>query len=277
MYIFKIKIVCWSSPCINGGSCQANGNIYLCNCINNYYGPNCQYTELNSTIFLNSTILTQELGTSLLNLTNISSSSISQLLYRASRHGFGASVFHSKCDIAQGTLTVIKSSNSYIFGGLTLARWNANISNNKNIYDPNSFLFSLTNPYNMPLLLNVIKPIFSIYVSTNSGPTFGNGDLSIADQSYSFPNSYSNLGQAYNLPSILNPVASSFLTGPRNTLVTEIEVYSLNGIYFIFKFNLSPFKQASSIDSNILNIFLNLSSFIKNFYFLNINLEKSLF
>jgi hypothetical protein len=42
-----------------------------------------------------------------------------QLLYQASRDGFGASDFHSKCNGITGTLVVVKDTNSNIFGGFT--------------------------------------------------------------------------------------------------------------------------------------------------------------
>ena len=41
-----------------------------------------------------------------------------RLLFRASRDGFAASVFHSKCDHKGPTITVVKSGGS-IFGGFT--------------------------------------------------------------------------------------------------------------------------------------------------------------
>jgi hypothetical protein len=44
-----------------------------------------------------------------------------KLLYQASRDGFGASDFHSKCNGIFGTFTLIKSMDSYIFGGYNRA------------------------------------------------------------------------------------------------------------------------------------------------------------
>ena len=44
------------------------------------------------------------------------------LLYRASRDGWAASNFHSRCDNKGPTVTVIKSGN-YIFGGYTEHEW----------------------------------------------------------------------------------------------------------------------------------------------------------
>ena len=45
-----------------------------------------------------------------------------ELLYRASRDGWGAANFHSCCDNKGPTVTVIKSRN-YIFGGYTEENW----------------------------------------------------------------------------------------------------------------------------------------------------------
>ena len=45
-----------------------------------------------------------------------------RLLYRASRDGFAAAVFHSKCDDKGPTVTIVKSGNN-IFGGFTKQSW----------------------------------------------------------------------------------------------------------------------------------------------------------
>ena len=45
-----------------------------------------------------------------------------RLLFRASRHGFAASVCHSKCDKKGPTFTIVKSGVS-IFGGFTEEPW----------------------------------------------------------------------------------------------------------------------------------------------------------
>jgi hypothetical protein len=79
--------------------------------VNNYYGPNCQYVQLNSTTFVNSTILSQEQGIALMSLIGIPSNTKLTKLYAGSINGFGASNFHSNCDGFYGTLTIVKSSN----------------------------------------------------------------------------------------------------------------------------------------------------------------------
>ena len=45
-----------------------------------------------------------------------------RLLFRASRDGFAAEIFHSKCDAQGPTVTIVKSGN-YIFGGFTDVSW----------------------------------------------------------------------------------------------------------------------------------------------------------
>ena len=46
-----------------------------------------------------------------------------KLLYRASRNGWAASNFHSCCDNKGPTVTVVRSSNGYVFGGYTEQPW----------------------------------------------------------------------------------------------------------------------------------------------------------
>ena len=45
-----------------------------------------------------------------------------RLLFRASRDGFAAAVFHSKCDDKGPTVTIVKSGDN-IFGGFTEESW----------------------------------------------------------------------------------------------------------------------------------------------------------
>ena len=68
---------------------------------------------------------------------------IKNLLWQGSRDGFSSKTFHSLCDNKGPTITIIKSSNGFIFGGFTLISWN---STSKWTEDSSSFIFSLTNP-----------------------------------------------------------------------------------------------------------------------------------
>ena len=106
-----------------------------------------------------------------------------------------------------------------------------------NQYDSNAFLFSLTNAYNTPIKMLVTNPQYAIYSYPYYGPTFGSGnDLSISNYgSYC----YSNLGNAYKLPSFFNISSpQSFLAGSYNFQAIEIEVYAIlldrKKIYFLF-------------------------------------------
>jgi hypothetical protein len=46
-----------------------------------------------------------------------------KLIYRASKDGFNASSFHSKCNNQGPTITIIQSTNGNIFGGFNTASW----------------------------------------------------------------------------------------------------------------------------------------------------------
>lgn len=67
-----------------------------------------------------------------------------ELIYRASRDGFGASAFHTRCDNQKSTMVVVRSTNNYLFGGYASAAWIPDVG--AYISDPGAFLFTLTNP-----------------------------------------------------------------------------------------------------------------------------------
>ena len=68
------------------------------------------------------------------------------LLWQGTRDGFGASVFHSKCNGKGPTVTVIVSSYDKIFGGYTSVSWGYNGTNSSwnPQNDATAFIFSLT-------------------------------------------------------------------------------------------------------------------------------------
>ena len=73
--------------------------------------------------FADSKILTQEHAKILLGMVPYKTGRW-RLLFRASRDGFAAESFHSKCDKKGPTLTVVRSG-SFIFGGFTEAAWSS--------------------------------------------------------------------------------------------------------------------------------------------------------
>ena len=215
-------------------------NNYTCICTNGYYGSNCQYKQLNSTIFKNSTILTNERSIQLNNLTEFSLNTTWSLIYQASRDGFSSSMFHAKCNSILGTLVVVRAGENQIFGGYTEQDW---AGNGGWKYDSNAFLFSLVNSYNITVKMPVIRPEYAISTLYSYGPTFGNGhDFTINSDGSS---GYSKLGQAYQLPSFLTYgtlSAQSFLAGSYYFKPIEIEVYSIiDRKLKFFHFNFSKY------------------------------------
>ena len=223
--MFVFVLVCSSQPCMNGGVCSAIGGIFSCLCSNGFYGLQCQFNKLNSTLFVGSTILSNELGIKLANLTNLPLTfSPFKLIYQASVDGFSASSFHSKCDGYQGTFIVMKSNYSNIFGGYTSADWSGY---HQYKYDSSSFLFSLVNSYNVSVKMNILNLNYAIYASPSYGVYFGSGsDLYCYDNL----NCYSYFSGSYQLPSFLRRFSQEsefFLGGNNRFSAVEIEVYSI--------------------------------------------------
>ncbi len=95
-----------------------------------------------------------------------------KLQYRATRDGFSAQNFHTKCDTAANTLTIIKSTNGNIFGGFVEKVWNSTGGYND---DQKAFLFSLVNKENKPVKIMCRIGGSAIYCHSFSGPTFRGG------------------------------------------------------------------------------------------------------
>lgn len=174
------------------------------------------------------------------------------LLYRASKDGFGASVFHTKCDNKPNTLTIIKTSQGYIFGGYTEADWSktdpirfqdllfnplhlsaTRTGSKLNFkYDPEAFIFSLKNPENRILRIDVSNPNEAIHSHQLYGPSFGNGDILIVSDSNTHIYSFSDLSSSYVHPDITSTSdkikSERFLTGSKHFKVADIEVFQKN-------------------------------------------------
>jgi len=133
-----------------------------------------------------------------------------KLLYRGSRDGMNADVFHKKCDNHASTLTIAKSNYGKVFGGYSDQTWN--VTNNYKA-SQKAWLFSIDEKQKFPIMSH--GQASAIYAQTNYGPTFGSGhDLYIylAPQNqlgglaggFNFgggAQSYSNLGNAYQFDS----------------------------------------------------------------------------
>ena len=163
-----------------------------------------------------------------LSLCEISCQTKWKLVYRATRDGFSAESFHSKCkNTNQPTLTIVETTNSYVFGGYTESDWTA-INNYKT--DKNAFLFSFINKLNLPVKLNCIQSYSSIFAHSEFLPTFGGGhDIFICNNSNLIEASCSNLGFSYKHPcyAFSTDEAKTFLAGSHYFLTKEVEVFAL--------------------------------------------------
>ena len=164
----------------------------------------------------------------LVNLCGFSLGDRWSLLYRASRDGFGARDFHSKCDGHSNTLTLVKCSITLnLFGGFTTNYWES-VRGFKS--DSEAFIFSLINNENCPCKLNVKSTSIhsAIYCDSNRGPSFGFGDIILSDKANTNLKSYSLLGSAYSHPKYCygSAKARSFLSGLNGNFgIEEIEVF----------------------------------------------------
>ena len=116
-----------------------------------------------------------------------------ELLYRGSRDGFRAKNFHDKCDKKGETLTIILSTDNFIFGGYTEINWESTSWNGKIGEENcsrrdgigNEFVYTLKNPHNIqPSKYNMKKYWYnhSICCDINLGPIFGCNDIRIEDK-----------------------------------------------------------------------------------------------
>jgi hypothetical protein len=202
-----------------------NETFYRCDCTSGYKGFNCEITD-----FEHSTILTtSEMKDNLINLIQLDHSNKWIMIYPATRDGFEASTFHSKCDNKPNTLVIIRSTSGNVFGGYTEQSWSSS-SGYKT--DPNAFIFSLINKQNKPLKMKCSKCESAIYCHNyyGHGPTFGGDlhDLHISDVSNTNKDSYSNLGASYSHPDYAygSNEAKSFLAGSNKFQISDLEVFS---------------------------------------------------
>lgn len=79
-------------------------------------------------------------------------------LYQASINGYSSSSFHKFCDNIPQTICIIKA-NGYIFGGYNPVIW----SGQNKILRDKTFIFSLSNPSNLPIKFTSKKDVETIY------------------------------------------------------------------------------------------------------------------
>jgi hypothetical protein len=150
-------------------------------------------------------------------------SSVHFLLQTSPQNFPQSSNFHAQCDDKGPTITLIRCTGGFVFGGFTSEPWQ---SRGNYTRADKSFLFSLVNPRGAPPQKFDVTPGHgsAVYYNSGYGPTFGGGhDLHIAN---GWNGSYTNLGSTYSNPTGLG--ANAF-TGSRQFTPAEVEVWQVVG------------------------------------------------
>jgi myosin heavy subunit len=141
------------------------------------------------------------------------------LLYKASRDGDDAEIFHSRVDNIKNNITFIKTNKGVRFGGYTNQSWDG-----INVFkeDDSAFIFSLTKLKTY----DVNKKESAIWCNPNYGPIFGGYQIDIFDKFMSKNMSKTGMkgiGYDTNEDFELN-------NGEKNFLVYELEVYEIQDL-----------------------------------------------
>ncbi len=184
---------------------DGNRLIFIKTCNNNNNNNNLIKSDLigvlqSEKISIDSIILANnnQLMRDLMKLCSFSLTQKWKLLYRASENGFGCEEFRLKCNGHNNLLVIIKSLNNNIFGGFTQTGFNPNVTGGGGYKScPNSFLFSLINKNNEPLVMKCINTFRAIQISNQHLTVFGGCDLLVANNSNVNYDSYTNLGYYY--------------------------------------------------------------------------------
>ncbi|KAK8809800.1 hypothetical protein WA158_000743 [Blastocystis sp. Blastoise] len=157
-----------------------------------------------------------------------------KLLFRASEYEYKASEFHKYCDTKCPTVSIIKhkghDNKINIFGGYTTQYWESR-SENWWKFDSGSFLFTLSNEYDIPpTKYDILDPYNALYCNKNRGPDFM--DICISDDCHNNNDSYVNEKTTVYAHSLTPQFRSLFVNtaGPQETnyfTVDEYEVYEL--------------------------------------------------
>ncbi|XP_028410636.1 uncharacterized protein LOC114533326 [Dendronephthya gigantea] len=215
--------------CKNGGKTVIHLNDgpgsdpYKCKCPKQYEGEFCEKLP---NPFSKSKILSGEVYEhQQLLQTWIVGSDSAELCWRASRDGWDAATFHTRCDNKKPTVTFIKVG-QYVFGFYVTESWDG--SGYKQA--PGSFIFSLRNKESLAAFKAPLKYENSknaMYPFYMYGPAVGGGhDIYIADNAHSSTSSYTNFGSSYEPPHYVND-RKTILAGARKFSPSEVEVFYL--------------------------------------------------
>ncbi len=165
------------------------------------------------------------------------------LKYRASRDGFSAQNFHTKCDGLSNTLTIIKTTNGNIFGAFAEEAW----TNGTNVFSLKSFIISLINKENKSFkaMINLANPhpqgyggyyYYALNCVSLNGPSFGydnihhSADIFIASNSNANQSSSSYFGRSFQHQDYPegSEKAQTILAGSQKFQTIDIEVFTKN-------------------------------------------------
>jgi hypothetical protein len=148
------------------------------------------------------------------------------LLWRRSRDGFGARVFHRRCDGHPNTLTVILDTDGNSFGGFTPVEWDSS-SVRKADRSLKSFLFTLKNPHNIRARIFALKAEEkdnALFCDSDRGPGFC--DIGVLGNSNANTLSFTScFGHSYTNDTGLD--GKTVFTGSEFFQVREIEVFEI--------------------------------------------------
>ena len=121
-----------------------------------------------------------------------------ELLYRGTRDGMSAQEFHNRCNNKGPTISLFKNERGYLFGGYASIDW---VSCGNYRSAPDSFIFTMTNKYNIAPTKFTSNTNYSIYDYSSYGPTFGGHDIYICFASnYARFNHYKDvLGKGFSI------------------------------------------------------------------------------
>ena len=205
--------------------------IRICTVYNNVYGEWSLTKKIKVKAFessvLKETYRQNEFINKLLEWTNGKSI---KLIYRGSKDGMNNKAFYQKCSNKGPTIILIKNERGNIFGGYASKSWLYNEFNTDTYRAPDSFLFTLTNIYNIqPTKFPSKNNQKELKCNPKTGPIFGNGtDLGLKDD-FLKKGGWTYLGDTY--PDVLGKGRSIFTGDSDNTnnlfKVKEVEAFLL--------------------------------------------------
>jgi hypothetical protein len=154
-----------------------------------------------------------------------------ELLYRGTQDGFGSSDFHRTCDGHNNTITLIRTTKDFVFGGYTPVSWDSTTNNFKADSSQRSFVFTILNPHCIGSRKFRLKPDQThraISAERDYGPIFGLGHtIRVCHNSSTTNNNYTDLTGYVNDTGLDSKVV---FTGEYNFTVKEMEIFQVYDI-----------------------------------------------